>query len=544
MYKKSHIVCARHRNVFLKSLFLTCLASYSSLAWSDQKTPEDIQNSFEQQRVIVVLHEKSNSSQNSESVENVIQQYTDSDKDIIHHKYKYLLSGFAGTLSSNVVAALQSDSRVEHIEIDSDNIVLQAEQNDSSWNLDRIDQTNNLLDSTYHYENDGTGVNAYILDSGIRSTHEDFEGRIASGVSFVAGDSSAEDCRGHGTRVAGVLGGKTYGVAKNITMHSVRIFSCEGTTNASTIIAGMEWIVDNHQKPAIVNMSFNSSAGTAFDEALGNLIDAGVTIFTGAGNSSSDACNSAPSSYPDVITIASTDEFDQKRATSGFGPCVALFAPGTNILTANHTSDTASGLRNGSSFASPHAAGVAALFLQDNPNASPADVREHLVSNAIEGIVGDAGEGSPNLFLYSPYGRVVHIRKRNAPDFALDGGRDGANGQNIYLWSQNSNNVNQQWIETDLGDGYFSYQKQNTNYCIDGGKGGSLRQNVYLWTCNTINQNQHWKKVDAGSGYFKLVKRNAPAYTLDGGSNGENRQNVRLHDTSNTSQNLHWDISE
>jgi len=535
-----------HGGFFLKSLVLGFMISCSNLAWSDQQR-DIIYKPFEQDRVIVVLRSSLGSIENGTSVDKLIQQYVDPEKDSIHYTYHRVLNGFAGTLSTDVIEKLKSDPRVDRVEVDSDKASLQGdfiEQEAPSWNLDRIDQTDNLLDSTYHYKKDGTGVHAYILDTGIRSSHEDFGGRVVDGVSFVEDDTSAEDCRGHGTRVAGILGSKTYGVAKNVTMHSVRIFDCDGKTRTSAIIAGMEWILDNHQKPAIVNMSFSVVPRTEYDVALKNLIDAGITIVTGAGNTAEDVCDNAPANYPDVITVASTDAFDQRRTTSGYGPCVDVFAPGENITTTEFSSDTASSVRNGSSFASPSAAGVAALFLQDNPDASPAEVTEHILSNAIEGIVGDAGEGSPNLFLYSPYGSVVQFRKRNATGYALDGGNNGDKGQNVYLWSQNANNVNQQWIEIDQGDGFYSYQKRYTNYCLDGGNGGANKQNVYLWSCSSVNQNQHWKKETVGPEAFRLLKRNALGFALDGGNGGSRSQNVNLYDSSHSSENLHWNIVE
>jgi len=534
-------ICARSGGLIFKSLLFTCLVSISSLARSDQQAAPG-KNTSGQQPVIVVLHRSASrdTAKDAANIEEVIQQYVDPARDTVHHRFENVLSGFAGTLSAGAVSALAADSRVDHIEIDNHSVALQADADYSvqspviNWNLDRIDQTDNSLDGAYHYRNDGTGVNAYIVDTGIRPTHSEFGGRVVGGVSLIPGEISWEDCRGHGTRVAGVLGSETYGIAKNVSLHSVRIFDCEGGSAASTIIAAMDWIAANHTKPAIANMSFSTSSSEAHTRALENLIDSGVSVFTGAGNDPVDICNKAPASYPQVIVVASTNESDEKRPNSGLGPCVDLFAPGERIITTGHNSDTAAYVANGSSFAGPHAAGVAALFLQENPDAGTDRVADFLISNAIEDVVRNAGEGSPNRFIYSRFESSVESNTAlNRNDWVISASNRSSqtgravDGNDETRWSTGQSQRENQWIEIDL-----SASETFNRIVLD--TEGSSQDFPREYTVRVSANGNQWETVASGAGGSAVTSINFDE---------QNAQYVRIEQSGNTDR-WWWSIHE
>lgn len=280
-------------------------------------------------------------------------------------------------------------------------VVIQA---DAPWGLDRTDQRFLPLNTTYTYRLNGEGVHAYIVDSGIRATHVEFSGRMGNGFDAVDNDSNPDDCLGHGTHVAGTVGGTTYGVAKAVTIHGVRVLDCIGAGTLAGILAGVDWIAGNYQSPAVVNMSFGGPVNPTIDNAVQSLIDEGLTVIAAAGNSNIDACTRSPAHLPDAITVGSTDMQDVRSVFSNYGTCLDLFAPGSAILSAWHTSDTATNTIDGTSHAAPHVAGLVALYLSVNPNASPAEATTFILSNATPDLVADP-QGSPNFLLFSPYGK-------------------------------------------------------------------------------------------------------------------------------------------
>ena len=322
----------------------------------------------------------------------------------VHYIYDSAVQGYAATLSVQAVEALRKDADVAYIEQDQV-FTINDTQTGPPWGLDRIDQRSLPLSNSYTYATDGQGVHAYIIDTGIRSSHTEFSGRIGAGYDAVDG-GAPDDCNGHGTHVAGTVGGSTYGVAKRVTLHGVRVLDCNGSGTTSGVVAGINWVTTNYTntKPAVANMSLGGGASQTLDTALRNSVAAGVVHVVAAGNETADACNSSPAREPLAITVGATNSSDQRASFSNYGTCLDIFAPGVNILSSWYTGDSAAGSLSGTSMASPHVAGVVALHLASSPSASPADVAASLNNAATTGTVSDPGSGSPNRLLYNLLG--------------------------------------------------------------------------------------------------------------------------------------------
>jgi subtilisin family serine protease len=316
----------------------------------------------------------------------------------VKHVYKHALNGFSVEMSEADAEAMSQDYRVLFVEEDGV-VTADTTQTGATWGIDRIDQRNRPLSGTYTYNWTGSGVRAYIIDTGIRTSHTQFGGR-ASAV-FDAFGGNGQDCNGHGTHVAGTVGGSTYGVAKSSLLRAVRVLDCNGSGSNSGVIAGVDWVTQNHISPAVANMSLGGGASTALDNAVNSLSNSGVTVAVAAGNSNANACNSSPARAANAITTGSTTSTDARSSFSNFGTCVDIFAPGSSILSSWFSSDTATATLSGTSMASPHVAGVAALYKQANPSASATTVRNAIVNNATTNVITNAGTGSPNRLLYS-----------------------------------------------------------------------------------------------------------------------------------------------
>jgi subtilisin family serine protease len=314
--------------------------------------------------------------------------------------YTAALNGFSAELNQGQLNALQHNGAVAYIEQDQI-ATASGSQTGATWGLDRIDQRDLPLNSTYNYTPTGAGVHAYIVDTGILLSHSEFSGRMGNGYDAVTSGGNANDCNGHGTHVAGTVGGTTYGVAKQVTLHPVRVLSCTGSGTNAGVIAGMDWVASNHVKPAVANMSLGGGASQATDDAVNRMHNAGVTVVVAAGNDNANACNYSPARAANAITVGSTANNDARSSFSNWGSCLDVFAPGTNITSAWYTSTTATNTISGTSMASPHVAGVAALYLQGNTTATPATVANAIVTTSTANKVTSAGTGSPNRLVYS-----------------------------------------------------------------------------------------------------------------------------------------------
>jgi subtilisin family serine protease len=317
--------------------------------------------------------------------------------------FQYALKGFAVELTEAQAAALASDPRVAYVEADQV-VEAVATQSPATWGIDRSDQRDLPLSGSYTYTQTGQGVNAYVIDTGLRATHQEFAGRIGNGFTAVNDGRGTSDCNGHGTHVAGTVGGSTYGIAKQVTIHAVRVLNCQGSGTTTGVIAGVDWVTQNHVDPAVANMSLGGSASTALDQAVANSIAAGVSYAIAAGNSNANACSSSPARVAAANTVGATTSSDVRSSFSNYGTCVDLFAPGSSITSAWYSSDTATNTISGTSMASPHVAGALALYLQTNPSASPATASQALAAAATPNKVGSAGTGSPNRLLYTLFG--------------------------------------------------------------------------------------------------------------------------------------------
>jgi subtilisin family serine protease len=320
--------------------------------------------------------------------------------------YTHALNGFAGAISDAARDGLLRDARVARVEPDGIARTMTTQSN-ATWGLDRIDQRALPLNGTFVYNNTGSGVNSYIIDTGILLSHNDFGGRAVSGFTSIADGNGTNDCNGHGTHVAGTVGGATWGVAKATKLVAVRVLDCGGSGTWSGVIAGMDWVTANHVKPAVANMSLGGGANSSVDQAAANMIAAGVATAIAAGNGNQggreqDACKYSPARVETAMTIGATTKTDSKTSWSNYGSCVDFFAPGAGITSAWYTSNTATNTISGTSMAAPHVAGVAALYLQSNPGASAQTVRDALYNATTKSIV-TSSKTANNHLLFTSY---------------------------------------------------------------------------------------------------------------------------------------------
>jgi len=305
----------------------------------------------------------------------------------IQHVFSRALNGFSVRMTEAQARALARNPNVAYIEADQE-VALVATQSPATWGLDRVDQRNLPLNNAYTFNFSGTGVNVYIIDTGIRASHVDFSGRVVSGFTAINDGNGTNDCNGHGTHVAGTAGGETYGVAKDATLYAVRVLGCNGSGSNAGVIAGVDFVANqqaSQSKTAVANMSLGGGASSALDTAVNNATAAGVLFVAAAGNDNANACNSSPARAATAYTVGSTTSSDARSSFSNFGTCLEIFAPGSS----------------GTSMASPHVAGAAALLVEENPTWTVAQIKAALTDNATPNVISNVGTGSPNLLLYT-----------------------------------------------------------------------------------------------------------------------------------------------
>lgn len=364
--------------------------------------------------------------------------------------YNRAIRGFAVRIpeqaTSAFLTAMQKNPQVSYVEEDTLMQTNTITQSNPVWGLDRIDQHNLPLSKSFNYNKTGSGVNAYIVDTGILASHQEFNGRVQTGYSAIADNNGTNDCNGHGTHVAGTVGGSTYGIAKNVGLVPVRVLDCAGSGAMSGVIAGLDWIIQNGRKSAVVNMSLGGSAYSTLDTAIDNLFNNGYVPVVAAGNSNTDACTSSPARAGKAITVAATDSTDTRASYSNYGSCVDLFAPGSQITSAWIGSNSSAATASGTSMASPHVAGVVATMLENNSTATPQSITDQLLNQSTINLIQNP-MSSPNRLLYNlidtqtitPVPSIIaHISKLNATTLRY---RNGTWRANVTISVVDSNNL-------------------------------------------------------------------------------------------------------
>jgi subtilisin family serine protease len=352
----------------------------------------------------------------------------------VRHTYTSALRGSA-TMSEARAKRLAADPAVDYVQRDGIHSI-SGTQTNPPWGLDRIDQRALPLNSSYTYPDVTRTVTAYVLDTGIRFSHSQFGGRASSGPDFVDNDNDSSDCHGHGTHVAGTIGGSTYGVAKTVRLVGLRVLNCQGSGPTSGIVAAINWVSANGARPAVANMSLGGGADSALDTAVSNAVNNGIQFSLAAGNGDifgnpQNACSTSPARTPNAVTVGATQSNDAKASFSNFGTCLDIFAPGVGVLSSWYTSDTATNTISGTSMAAPHVAGAMALILAANPSFTSQQVRDALVNNATPNVVTNPGTGSPN--------RLLFVGDGGTPPPPPPPGCSGTNGTDVNIPDNNTN---------------------------------------------------------------------------------------------------------
>ena len=319
----------------------------------------------------------------------------------IARAFSAALHGFSINASAADAKRLAADSNVAYVVQNHVFHVSDTQQNPPSWGLDRVDQKDLPLDSSYTYSTKADNVTAYVIDTGVRATHETFGGRVSGGKDFIDNDNDPTDENGHGTHVAGTIGGSEYGIAKGVHIVPVRVLDAQGSGTTEQVVAGIDWVANNASGPSVANMSLGGTVDDALDQAVKAAIAKGVTFAVAAGNDGADASESSPARVPEAITVAASDKTDKQASFSNYGSSVDLYAPGVNITSSWGTGDTATNTISGTSMATPHVAGAAALYVASHPDATPAQVSDALTGSATPDKISNATAGTPNKLLYT-----------------------------------------------------------------------------------------------------------------------------------------------
>ncbi|MBE0370480.1 S8 family peptidase [Pseudoalteromonas aurantia] len=428
----------------LSSLTLAVLTGLSSQCFAAEMVDVDPKKAIEGKYIVVFDTPKIINNLD----EKAIATYIDQQVNMLNSKYNVTVEKKFGTALNGVLVdasvkqihTLLNDPSVKYIEQDqivsiTPLVSAKADQGNAIWGLDRVDQTDLPLNSNYHYDYDGSGVTAYVIDTGVLISHNEFGNRASHGYDFVDNDSNATDCNGHGTHVAGTVGGSSYGVAKNVNVVGVRVLGCNGSGTNSGVIAGINWVKNNASGPSVANMSLGGGASQATDDAVNNAVAAGISFVVAAGNDNSSACNYSPARAANAITVGSTTSSDSRSSFSNYGNCLDIYAPGSSIKSAWYNSNSATNTISGTSMASPHVAGAVALYLDQNPSLTPSQIDSLLGQRSSKNKVSDAKSGSPNELLYTLAGSTppppppVVIELNNGQSVSAS----GANGsQTLY----------------------------------------------------------------------------------------------------------------
>lgn len=420
--------------------------------------------------------------------------------------YERALRGYALHVAQDGLQKLLADPQVKYIQQDG-LVHLDTTQPNPPWGLDRIDHRVGVQDNLYTYNGTGAGVNVYVIDTGIRITHQELGGRAQVGHDSVGDGQNGNDCHGHGTHVSGTIGGTTYGVAKDVHLFAVRVLSCEGGGTLSGVIEGVDWVTANRVLPAVANMSLGGGASQALDDAVTASINSGVVYAVAAGNSNSDACLYSPARTPAALTVGALDQNDSRAYFSNWGTCVDVFAPGVGVVSAWNTSDTAINTISGTSMASPHVAGTAALYLGLHPDAPPAEVAAALVDHATPDQVANPGQGSPNLLLYEKWIGDTGGGDTTPPSVSLVAPAEGdtVTGDSVALSAGASDDVGVQGVIFYV-DGVWAASTQSSD-------GAGVF--TVTWASSTVSNGSHTVKARAYDAEGNVGQSAAVTITVD-----------------------------
>jgi hypothetical protein len=462
----------------------------------------------------------------AEPVADVARRLTAQSGGKVFHTYSRALRGFAARMTEAQARALAASPAVKYVEEDF-YLHQDTTQTSAPWDLDRVDQFDRPTDGNYSYEMTGANVNVYILDGDIRVTHNEFGNRAVQAVSFLdeTGDGVGDfnpTCNFHGTHVAGILGGSTFGVAKGVTLNSVRVMDCQGNGVGSSVLMGVEWVTGNAVRPAIANMSLSGGGNETLDNAVRNSIADGIIYVVTAGNTNgTDACARSPARVAEAITVGATDSNDARGSFSNQGPCVDVFAPGVSIQSASNGSDTATFTTSGTSMAAPHVSGLAAMFLQFNPNATPAEVARMVIGTSQVNKVSGLSFLTPNRFLYVNHSGYLFRSDTISPGnsaMCLDvWGLSTNPGAGLQQWWC-SGGTNQAFNRTHVGSGLYTITAQHSGQCLDIYNGStSAGAGIVQWPCNGATSQKFYPQ-SMGNGFYRIQSAHSGlCLTIDGG---------------------------